>query len=207
MKTRILPLVAFSAALCACPQENHVGPEFLGICANPAPDAEGCSYSPTCDQIALFNYHYDPTVASELLVPIELFNQLADNSDPSSGRLNTNDAVIQQWRFEYVYGGVMVATGAANQTLVVPAGSHTVGLVPVIPAELNAWAAGMPPGDIVVNVRAAGRYADERYFESGPFRVVTGVISYAPPISCTAPEILLACPQVGQSGTYGCVAP
>ena len=206
MKNRILPLVALAAVLCGCPQENHVGPEFLAICANPEPDTGGCIYSSTCDAIALFNYQYDPAVAPDLLVPIEIFNQLVDNSDPSSGRLNTNDAVIQQWRFEYWYGGVMVNTAAANQTLVVPASSHAVGLVPVIPAELNGWASAMPPGDIVVDVRAAGRYADERYFETGPFRVPVGVTTYVP-YFCTAPDVLRACPQIGQSGTYACVTP
>ena len=207
MKTRIPPLLALAGALCGCPQENHAGPEFFAICSNPEP-TPGCLYPAACEQIALFNYAYDPTVAPDLLVPIEMNNPLLDNSDPSSGRVNTNDAVIQQWRLEYLAGGISVATAAYDQTQVVPAASHTVALVPVIPVSLNLWAQGLPSGaELVVNVRAAGRYLDERYFETGPFRVPVSIGTYSAPLNCTPPDELRACPQVGQTGSYACVTP
>ncbi|HEY6105537.1 MAG TPA: hypothetical protein VIV59_06125 [Anaeromyxobacteraceae bacterium] len=212
MKTRILPLVALAAAsLFGCSQENHASPEFMGICANPAPSATGCSYSATCEQYALFTYTYDPTVARELRVPIEMLNQLASNADPSSGRLNTNDAVIQQWNFEYLFGGSVALTAAESTNVVLPASTHKTAVVPVVPASLNTTMRTLAAGtSFVVNVRAAGRYADERYFETGPFKVparVDGFATFTPPITCTAPAFLVVCPQGGQSGTYGCVTP
>lgn len=210
MKIRIPALLALaSAALLACEQENHAGPEFVAICANPDPDAGGCTYASTCDAVALFNYAYDPFVADDLLVPIEFSNPLLDNSDPSSGRVNTNDAFIQQWRFEYLAPatGAVVMTARFDQALTVPTEGTTVGLVPVIPESLRAWAQALVGVDLVVNVRAAGRYADDRYFETGPFRVPVGIGFAAPAISCTAPAVPRACPQLGQSGTYACVTP
>jgi hypothetical protein len=207
MKTPILPLLALAAALCGCPQENHASLEFFGICANPAPAATGCPYADTCGTYALFTYLYDPLVDSELLVPIEFFNQLPDNSDPSSGRVNTNDAVVQQWRFEYVFAGTVFATAAASDNFVVPVQSHKVAMVPVIPASLNTLMRGLTGIEIDVNVRAAGRYLDDRYFETGPFKVPAGTGIYVPPATCTAPAVLQACPQLGQSGTYACVTP
>ncbi|HEU4383077.1 MAG TPA: hypothetical protein VFR85_06165 [Anaeromyxobacteraceae bacterium] len=209
MKTRILPLLALAGALFGCVQENHASPEFTGICANPAPSDTGCSYAATCEQYALFNYYYDPFAAADLEVPIEMRNQLADNSDPSSGRINTNDAVIQQFNFEYLIGGntpVLTASEDVNFTL--PAASSKTAIVPVIPASLNGLMRTLPAGTaFVVAVRAAGRYADERYFETGPFRVPAGVATYSPPLICTAPDFLAACPKIGQSGSYACLTP
>ena len=206
MKSHILALAALAATAAACVQENHSSVEFRGICANPAPDTStgGCVYDSTCGAYALFTYWYDPSVAAELLVPIEMFNQLPDNTDLSIGRLNTNDAVIQQWRFEYLLGGFVVLEEAAEDNLVVPAASHTVALVPVIPSSLNALVSGLGAGSIVVNIRAAGRYLDERYFETGPFKVPAEFCNgcYTPPITCTTQ--LLACPQTGQTGSYVC---
>ncbi len=208
MKTRVLPLLALAAAL-GCYQENHASPEFMGICAAPTPDKDGCVYPAACDLFALFTYVYDPTVAPDLLVPIEMQNQLASNADPTSGRVNTNDAVIQQFNFEYLIGSNTPAfTASQDVNLVLPVASTKIALVPVIPASLNAVMQGLPAGtQFVVNVRAAGRYADERYFETGPFRVPAGVAAYSAPVSCVAPAFLGACPQVGQAGSYACVTP
>ncbi len=206
MTTRILPLLALSAALCGCPQENHASLEFFGICSNPAPTATGCTYSSTCDTYALFTYRYDPTAVADLLVPIEMSNQLPNNADLSSGRVNTNDAVIQQWRFEYVYNGTIFATAAESANFTLPAQQHKVAMVPVVPASLNGLMTGLVGVDFDVNVRAAGRYLDETYFETGPFKVPVGVATYVPPFTCTT-GTLEGCPQKGQSGSYACVSP
>ncbi len=99
MKTRILPLALLGAALSGCIQENYASLEFYGVCAGPTPDTTtgACVYSASCDLYALFTYWYDPAVVSELLVPIEMFNQLPNNADLSAGRVNTNDAIIEEW--------------------------------------------------------------------------------------------------------------
>ena len=208
MKNPILPLLALSAALCGCPQENHASVEFFAICGNPTPDTSGCTYSATCDSIATLPYRYDPTVAPDLLVPIEFFNQLPNNADLSSGRVNTNDAVIQQWRFEYVYAGIIFATAAESVAVVIPAGAHQTAIVPVVPTSLNALMTGLVGVDFDVNVRAAGRFLDETYFETGPFKVPAGVRS-APftSLTCGTGSLLAGCPQDGQSGAYACVPP
>ena len=89
----------------------------------------------------------------------------------------------------------------------VPAGTHAVAVVPVIPVSLNAWAQATVGVGLVVNVRAAGRYNDARTFETGPYKVpVFTWTPYAAPFGCTAPATLAACPQLGQTGTYACVS-
>lgn len=207
MKTRILPLALLAAALAGCGQANHASLEFLGICSNPAPTNTGCLYQNTCGTIADFVYWYDPAAAVELLVPIEMFNQMPNNADASSGRVNTNDAVIQQWRLEVRYGSLVVATVNAGVNLVVPANSHQVAIVPVLPVNLNTMMRGFYGWEFSVRVRAAGRYLDETYFETGPFNVPVQIL-YAPtPRPCTPPAYAWNCPQPGQAGTPGCVTP
>ncbi|HET6923779.1 MAG TPA: hypothetical protein VFI16_11595, partial [Anaeromyxobacteraceae bacterium] len=94
------------------------------------------------------------------------------------------------------------ATAATN--LVLPTSSHKTALVPVFPASVRGLMAGLYGIDFEVNVRAAGRYADERYFETGPFRVPAGVRVYSPPRTCVSPSVLIACPRIGQAGSYDC---
>ncbi len=207
MKTRILPLALLGAALSGCIQENYASLEFYGVCAGPTPDTTtgACVYSASCDLYALFTYWYDPAVVSELLVPIEMFNQLPNNADLSAGRVNTNDAIIEEWRFEYLVGDLVAMEATAAENMVVPAASHKTALVPVFPASLNGIMSALPANwQFTVNVRAAGRYNDERSFETGPFKVAAGKRSYSAPLSCVAPKFLAACPQIGQEGSYAC---
>lgn len=209
MKTRTLALAALAAALCGCPQADHASLEFYGICAGPKPDtsttAGGCTYSSTCALYALFHYWYDPAVLAQMVVPIEMFNQLPNNADLSSGRVNTNDAVIQQWRLEYDMGGGVTLPVAVQDNFTVPAASHKTALVPVFPTSVNALMRTLPAGtEITVSVRAAGHYLDERTFETGPFKLPAGVRTYVAPVTCVAPKVVVACPAVGQEGTYDC---
>ncbi len=188
MKTPLLVLAALAATLSGCSVDNYASPEFMGICVSPGPDTTtgACTYSAPCSAY-LTSFWYDASYAGTLVVPIEMFNQLPNNADQSAWRVNTNDAVIEEWRIEV--GGVTIAT--ASTSLVIPAGTHVVALVPVVPV-VGA-----------VSIRAAGRYLDDRTFVTGAFGVTIFPGTYAP-MTCTT-GTAKACPRAGQEATQGCV--
>ncbi len=205
MKTPILALAALAAALSGCVLDNYASPEFFGICGNPAPDSTTgfCTYSSTCGTY-MSSYWYDPAYGNGLVVPIEIVNQLPNNADVTALRVNTNDAVIEQWEFDYAVGNpgsyATFQSATFGTTVVVPAASHVVALVPVVPAGLGVF---LPA--FIVNVRAVGRYLDDRTFETGPFGVQVYQATYSAPVLSSCTGYVGICPQPGQAGTPGCV--
>ena len=203
MKTRILPLAALAAVLSGCVQENHASIEFFAVCFPPEPDTTtgACSYGNTCELVLGGTFWADVSAVTEAVALIQLNNQLPNNEDLSVGRVNTNDAFIQQFRFEFVGTGLPEVWVDANVT--VPASSSQLAFVPVLPPNIVPLLAG-GSGHLVVSVRAAGRYLDERTFETGPYKVPVDFCSgcFAPP-TC-ASGFYFVCIQPGQSGNYVC---
>ena len=205
MKTPILALAVLGTSLSGCVLDNYASPEFYGICAGPTPDATSgaCIYSSTCGMY-MSSYWYDPASPYGLVVPMEIFNQLPNNADVTALRVNTNDAVIEQWEFDYVVGSpgsyATFQSSTSGTSVVVPAGSHIVVEVPVVPAGL---AVVLPA--FIVNVRAVGRYLDDRTFETAPFGVQVYQATYVPPTLSSCTGYVAVCPQPGQASTPGCV--
>ncbi len=203
MTTRILPLVALAAALAGCLQENHASIEFEAVCFPPEPDATKgtCDYSNTCDKVLGGTFWADVSVVTEAVALIQINNQLPNNEDLSAGRVNTNDAFIQQFRFEFVGTALPEVWVDANVT--VPAASSQLAFVPVLPPS-TVLALTAASGHLVVTVRAAGRYTDERTFVTGPYKVPVDFCSgcFVPP-TC-ASGVYFVCIQPGQSGNYVC---
>lgn len=207
MKTRILSLLPLAAALCGCLHENEASVQFYAVCYPPTPTATGCSYPDKCDQVALGTFWADTAVVREAVAPIEIRNQLPDNRDLSSGRLNTNVAYIQQFRMEFVLpgSGATLPEEWVDANVTVPTNGSTVGLVPILPPNIMTILAGTT-GHLMVNVRAVGRFADERYFVTGPFKVPVDICTgCSGAIACTAPAVAAACPQLGQYAAQACV--
>lgn len=200
MKIRARVLAALAMASGGCIVDNHASIEFFAVCSPPAPDTSNgaCLYPASCETVALGTFTADVSFVTEAVAPIELRNQLPNNADLSIGRVNTNDAFIQRWLVGL--GGLEFVVNA-NTT--VPAAGSTVALVPLLPAAAVSLLAGSG-GQVVASVRAAGRYADDRTFETGPYEVPVDFCTgcYVPPICTTA---VIACPQEGQSGFYDCL--
>ena len=213
MKTRILPLAALAAALAGCVQENEASIQFYAVCYPPEPDATtgACVYPESCEAVALGTFWADVSAVSAVagaVAPVEIRNQLFSNADDSVGRVNTNIAYIEQFRLEFVLpGGAMLPEEWVDANVTVPTSGSTVALVPVLPAytaSVIGALIGTGSAHLVVNVRAAGVYADERTFETGPFKVPVDVCNgcyTAPGCGLTA---LFACPQEGQYAFYAC---
>jgi hypothetical protein len=216
MKTRILPLALLAAALAGCVQENEASPQFFAVCFPPDPDTTtgACIYPAACDSVALGTFWADVAVVTEAVAPIEIRNQLPDNSDPSTGRLNTNVAYINQFRFEFHLSGSSdtLPEEWVDANVTVPTSGSTVALVPLVPLGLRAYLAGLAgftSGHFTVYVRAVGKYADDRYFSTGPFKVPVDVCNGCTPVfdcdpTTAAIELPFQCPQAGQYATAKC---
>jgi hypothetical protein len=151
--------------------------------------------------------------ANVLFAPIQWNNQNPNNADASSGRVNTRDAMIEQFNIHYT--GLAVPDGLIRQSILIPAGgSQTAGvyLIPGDTAVIIAAALATRPGftEIVAEVKARGRYGDGTTFVTGtkkiPVDVCVGCYG-APPACPTAGDVLVCCPQYGQTANCKCVAP
>ncbi len=215
MKTPALALVALAAALASC-AENHASVEMVKVCTHPAPTTTGgCEYPASCDlgQLGRQFLYLDGTWNLEgaaLWVPIEFHNQLLDNSDPSAGRVNTNDAFIDEFRMSFEASGILLPDAIYKIAASVPTNGTAVLLVPVIPTnptalQLSAQAIG-PQGLLVIaKVRAAGHYGDDSKFVTGEFLVPVDVYASGYVVDvCPAGTVKYVCPQEGQIHTLAC---
>ncbi len=220
MKTPALALLALAALLASCVQ-GHVPVEMTKICTHPPPNSStgGCEYPASCDLEQLgrqYVYLDAPWTygGAALWVPIEFVNHLPDNADPSAGRVNTNDAFIDEFRLSYESG-----SGAALPDTVfplagfVPTNGTTVMLVPAIPLNPTGLVLQTQPAAdgalFIVKVRAAGHYADDSKFVTGDFRIPVDVhlTGFVADPTCAVGSFPAVCPQPGQLHTFTCVKP
>lgn len=205
------------AAGCA---DNYASIEMFAICA--APNADDCTFDATCDTVLVSARPYvityvqgaTGTYANRLELLIQFNNQLLPNGDESSGRANTHDAFINGYDLSYdgLYGAFVAEwTFDANGT--VPAGGSTVLAVPVIPEEVMPTIAAYIPsggaGAVTVEIVARGFYGNDQPFETGPWPIAIDVVNgtYVVGAGCVAPEVEVACPGYGQTGTTACIDP
>jgi hypothetical protein len=222
MKTAQRLLLALPLLLSAC-VEQKVPIFFFGICAPPE-DAVKCAFSETCDQLLIaprpsvvtqVQIGAAPAFTNQLVLPLQLNNQLVDNTDLEAGRTNTHDAIVES--YELTFSGTITAgkvTYPANG--VVPAEGTTVLIVPVIPtialAEIQAGMAAATTTEVpvVVDVVAKGRLGDGSTFETGTYQVSVDVFDAVfTGYACQDPtEVVLGvCPNVGQTASVSCGTP
>jgi hypothetical protein len=176
MKTRALLLALPLLAVASC-RDNRASVKIQSICA-PTSD---CTFSASCDQVYV-GYPTLDTLANpngSLQLYFELKNDLPNNRDVLAGRLNTNDAHVDETVVEFTGPALAAATLATQHT--VPAGGNTVVRIEVIPqvlgarATLQAYAPTAVPRDLVANLRVRGYYDDGSRFETGEFPVAVRV--------------------------------
>jgi hypothetical protein len=209
MTTRILlPLAALAAVLSGCPLENEASIQFYAVCYPPAPDTTtgACVYSESCEAVALGTFWADVATVYQGVAPIEIRNQLPSNADESIGRVNTNIAYIQQFRLEFVLpgSGFTLPEEWVDANVTVPTSGSTVALVPVLPPSIVTVLGPLAYDHLMVNIRAVGQYADDRYFETGPFKVPVDICRGCY-VSGGCATAVIACPQEGQYAAYDCL--
>lgn len=221
MKTRFLTaLLVLLASGC---RENLGSIAPFGVCAFPE-DAAACEMEATCSryladrpQVWVLDAFGDP---NELELWVQWNNQMPDNSDPTSGRVNTNTFYIEEYELEFETD----ALDPLNQRIVipsfttpatappVPAAGSTSSSVPVIPQEvLEFIAPDLPAGRSIVRVklRAVGKLGDDSRYETGTLPIAVEIknepfLGYA----CPFGEVVTAvCPNTGQTSSWTCEAP
>jgi hypothetical protein len=159
-RTFAAALLALTAAACA---DNRASLQLRGICAGPK---DACTYSSKCDLYSLGEFTFDASLLEPMTLAIEVGNQLPNNADPSSGRLNTNDAHVTEVVAEYDLGGLSQSSTPIQQT--VPANGTTVVFAyPFSAARAQDLVDAGLSGVITAKVRLKGIYDDGSSFETG----------------------------------------
>jgi len=211
--------VLLSATACV---DNYASIELFGLCGPPA-DAEACEPPPgECDLYVADR----PWMATNVNVPgtptdgylvlgMQFNNQLPNNADETTGRVNTNDFIIDRYLLDFSAAGfILPSLEYPTVAPPVPASGSTVAWVPIIPIETanlldsamtaNSWAL------VTTTVRVEGHLLDGSTIETGPFEIPVDVfdIAYAGATCPTAGDVVLAyCPRPGQTGTFACGPP
>ncbi len=213
MKTRIaslLPLLALAA--CA---KNNASVEIAAVCAPPK-DASKCSFSSKCDMVNIGYNAIDVGVAgASLWLFLQVNNQLPNNENLQTGRLNTNDAWVNEYEITFDVGLSDVTGPVPGGASLVPAGGSTViSILPIDATAAATLATAVPAGagiNIVGHLRLKGVYADTTAFETGVFDVAIHACSAcsgtAP--TCAAGDYLAVCPPSWAQSpkSFKCVTP
>ncbi|HET8539365.1 MAG TPA: hypothetical protein VFL83_05790 [Anaeromyxobacter sp.] len=127
-----------------------------------------------------------------LRVFLQIANQLADNSDASSGRLNTNGAHVDE--IETELAGVVSGTYTVGVNAFIETSSVSVLAVPIPVGDSSL--VGAPTGELLARVRFRGYYDDGTRWETGAFPITALVCSGCLTAKCgTAPS---TCPESGE---------
>ncbi len=164
MTTRLaIPLAAALGLLAGaggCTTENRASIQTQAICI---PNAT-CAFGATCDANYIGYPTLDLTVnaTGTLWLFLQVRNQMPANGDPGLGRVNTNDAHIDETRVEYE--GAMAGTQSIGSSFSVAADSTAV-------VSVKLSLAGAVDGEAVAHVRFRGYLDDGTRFESGDFPI------------------------------------
>jgi hypothetical protein len=213
-RTILIPALVCVASIVSCGRSDHGSVLLSALCANPTPNQDGCEFSAgSCNRVNADGFlNVDLAVTQgTLLAPIQIDNLRLDNSDVTTGRTNTNTAIIERFDMRYDVPGVKLSASFA-QTATVPTGGSTVVVVALIPPSAGATIAGAigaGPANAVIHVKAHGRYADDTQFDTAEYAVPAIVINGgSTPFACTGTnsgKTPACCPQDGQTAACTCL--
>src|SRR5512143_2713466 len=198
MKTRLAAL-ATAAALGALAGaggcvDNRASIQLQAICAPPAT----CTFTEKCDAQYIGYPALDKGASPNdtLWLTLQVANQLPNNQNLDTGRLNTNNAHVDEVAIEFEGG--LTGTQTTGSNYEIPAEGTSV-----ISTQLDLAAAAA--GEVLARIRARGYLDDGTRFETGEFPVTVIVCaSGCAPAACgggrTCPpdsegQLPLACVQ------------
>ena len=157
--------------------ESHPSVQIQMLCS-PTTD---CAFQSTCDAQYIGWVTLDTTTSTKdnLWLVLQVGNQQPNNANPDVGRVNTNDAHVDEIAMEYV--GVALPATTIGANFDVPAAGSAVVSAEVIPDALQAGgtlAALAPtaePREIVVETRLRGFFDDGTRFETNVFPVTVRI--------------------------------
>jgi hypothetical protein len=220
MKT---PLAAFTCALAlvasGCTAENIQTIAMEALCAPPE-DAKVCATSSgKCDVFLASARPWFATQWDGFTNGFEMFtqvlNQAPNNADASSGRVNTNDAIITGYELDFSSALYNRAGYFYPANFSVPAAGAFSPVIKYIPEEISmemasVLPAGMTPVPVVVGVRLRGHLLDGKEFTTGTFTIAVDVynVNVGDPICPTPGDVFVAaCPNGGQTASIACETP
>jgi hypothetical protein len=167
MKARALFLAVPLMALAACTDDPSV--QIQAICF----PTDDCTFGDTCDTLLMGNPIVDGSTPLTLF--LQVANQVSNNADPATGRVNTHDAHVE----ETIVGG---ASMLMSSSWIPAQGSTVVGVT-------------IPPIGGLIAVQMRGRFDDGTTFETAEFPIFVQTCS-----GCigTCPVGEIACPGPGQ---------
>jgi hypothetical protein len=170
MKTRALLLVLLFIALAGCTVKNP-SVQIQSICY----PTDDCTFGDTCNKHLIGDPVVDPGASSSVVVYLQVSNQLSNNADERSMRVNTHDAHVE----EIVISGLRLPISSKW----IPAEGSTV-LGVALPAVAGKF-----------EVQLRGRFDDGSEFETAEFPIVVRTCSGCVG-SCDSGKV--ACPGPGQ---------
>jgi len=211
--------------------DNHATVQIFAICGPPS-DAATCTTTGACETLlagrpwVVTQYIAGPPIVyNSLDLYVQVDNQLPDNSDPTAGRVNTNNAVIERILFsfqiqDYTVGGIppVVAVPVLDYPFAqtVPTASSTTPLVPIIPREIMTGLDGLLSGDddgyalVLADVAFAGHLEDGTNFETAAHTFAVEVyygFAVLPDCPKAGEDVVAICPHAGQTASIACEAP
>lgn len=204
MKKVLAAALAATALACV---GNNASVQLQAVCF----PTDDCTFASTCDAQFIGLATLDVSLSSTYVAFVQVANQLQDNADAATGRTNTNDARIHEFRIEYdaPAGWMQDVTYRAGPYQVPAEGTAVIGLTP-IPAAIGASLPPVVPDQavgtdplvtVIAKVRARGEYDNGSTFETGvfemPIRICDGCLASRSFCSDGTPTAV--CPSDGQS--------
>ncbi len=174
MKTSLsaIAVAAALAAIAGCSADPRQSVQVQQICV----PTTTCTFAAKCDAQYIGYPALDLAASPSrtLWLTVQVANQLENNADLNVGRVNTNDAHIDET--DVAYEGALTGTESYGSVFVVPAASTAVVSVQLHMAGA-VGGAGAATNEVLANVRLKGSYDDGTRFETGPFPVTVKVCS------------------------------
>jgi hypothetical protein len=219
MNKRIAPLLAFLLAAAACAPKNNIAIEIFETCYPPTPDTTtgACLWPAACTAEALGGYFIDIGGTDNLFLGVQVNNNLADNSDPNTGKLNTNDAFVDTFTVTYDGVDIPAITGPVQIQNTVPTSGNTVVGVNLLQLDTAGVAAivaalaakGTTTVHVVAHMKLHGVFQDQSKFDTGErvygVDICDGCMTA---FTCVAPKLPAVCPHDFQGPAVGvCITP
>jgi hypothetical protein len=223
--------LALIATLVSCATENDASIEVFGICGFPE-DAAKCVTTGKCETLlAVRPFVFtrrgaSNTIQNSLDLYVQVNNELKSNEDLGAGKLNTNDFVIDEFRYKFSsVPSLSIPEFTYEQNHIVPTDGSVTPLIPLIPAEIMAtidaedlttmYVSDLAPNARVdVELRVHGHTRDGREIETAPwvvpvdvYDVDTAGVIFDPTCVKTTEVVTAICPHGGQVASFTCEAP
>lgn len=225
MKTRLAAFTCALAILASGCADNIQTVSMEALCA-PPDDATKCGLgSGTCTALIasarpfFFTQWVGATNGFEMFT--QVLNQAPNNADASTGRVNTNDAIITGYELDFASDFYNRKAYWYPANFAVPAAGAFAPVIKYIPEAISAemqmafpvYNSADPttgPFPVTVGVRLRGHLLDDREFTSGTFTITIDLFNAnagVPVCPKTGDVFQAACPNGGQTSTFACVTP